>query len=301
MNLTEKTAPPRTLNPNGWYIQMHNYIGWDYSKRNFCPFFWKTALGCALIGFIFVWRLSIAMLKIAAHGIGWCLGGVHKAVCWLIPHKLLNFLARTLTNTISKLIDIYEIQELKRLERLYGHYDQFAMLIAYRLENAKDISPNTRSAYYKTITDRIKITNDENQTHWTRYQTIPGGKLRVKPALKMTDVCLYKNDYKPISDAIATHNAKHQAIFGSILLFSIACVLLTVIYAVIGTGGMLSGLLFVSKWLLIVGGVIATIVATVAGAPLVWGYWKDVVMQKYCPSIIWEEETQDNNLPTKEK
>jgi|15BtaG_2_1085339.scaffolds.fasta_scaffold04390_4 hypothetical protein len=283
--LVQKIAEPRTLDPNGWYIHLHNWIGWSYSKEHFCPFFWQTALACLLAPFLGLYRLFVYCAFKLAGAIGWCIAGMHKVVCALVPHRALNWMVVTAVSLARRISEAWALAEHRSLERQYGDQPEWAYYAANRADGLnRHSSHKVRAAYYKSATPlHPEVAEEEN----ANYRVLDHEN---DPSAYRVGVSDMQERWKIIDEARAKATIKRQSIVGGLLLSAIAISTLVLIGNYVGSGTVLATISFVAKWLVIGGAVLGTIVVTIAGGPLIWGYVRDVVMQKYCPNIEWSED-----------
>ena len=286
MNTIEKVAQPRTLSKHAWYIRLHKWIGWGYPDKNFCPFFWLTVLGCAVAPGLLVWhifvKILVATVKVVLDFFGWCFSILSAIGCFLsslVPQKIADWWAKSKENPS------YDELAQKEWDQWYArvvnssHYD-ILLYDAYAKTEHDSSSIGWRLHHHiDRNLDKLIATRVEKLNAAT-YQTS-----RHEEYQKL------KNQWKNWQEEQAAIRVKRQGIMGTMFIMFAVILIMTVIGSHYHDGaGTVT--LFVLKWFSIIGGFIATIAGLIFGGPLIYGYWKDVFLQKYCPEIKWIEDEE---------
>jgi hypothetical protein len=295
MMSVQKIAAPRILNPNGWHVKLHNWIGWSYSKNHFCPFFWQTVLALLIVVPLAVARGTSATVRAGGRGIanatgyiGYILG---QGGLFLWGHLPVKSVKRGLAKAWEKISTYLE-------ERSDAHYEKELEYMLYDDGAAAYLAHAVSRGGFGVGPERFQRSMKNH--HTKDYSLNP----RLKEVVKRNGLLLprYSGDTYDTNPAFLAQyelgerwanetfikQQKREAIRGAIIISTLVTTVLM--------GGLFaytdSFILALKYFGMVVGGataLAAVVFFFVSIVPLMYYYFKDVVMEKYCPNIVWSK------------
>lgn len=279
MELVEKTARPRALDSNGWYVRIHEYIGWKYDKKNFCPFFWKTVLALTVLPGTITYRTCIYLLYKLGHAVGYALSSIANAS--IIAAEALHFEKAIvlIDNSLQWFDELAVRKQASNLEHKWGHHPGYA----YEAGRRANLSQKYQKQYLP-VYQALKDVDPE-------YHLCDDGTAIWKTSIGEDAQAWLEEDMK-------VAESKRKASIGMVFL----CLIMlagSFCLSYYGNGEtLILSIVFGAKMLGLAVGLIATFLGVTIGSPIIYAYWTTVVLQKYCPAIDWDTSnpnSEENN------